>query len=36
LPTSGTDKIMYLEEFGNTGIPGENFGLLIELIKSDL
>lgn len=23
LPTSGTDKIMYLEEFGNTGIPGE-------------
>lgn len=25
LPTSGTDKIMYLEEFGNTGIPGNFF-----------
>uniref|UniRef100_A0A0K0D6V4 NIDO domain-containing protein n=1 Tax=Angiostrongylus cantonensis TaxID=6313 RepID=A0A0K0D6V4_ANGCA len=23
LPTSGTGNIMYLEEYGNTGIPGE-------------
>ena len=23
LPTSGTENIMYLEDYGNTGIPGE-------------
>ncbi|CAB3402394.1 unnamed protein product [Caenorhabditis bovis] len=31
LPTSGTPNIMYLEEYGNTGIPGEWMFELAEL-----